>query len=378
MKRRAVVAALGALVVSAGVLTTSAGAQSVTTVAAQSVEVRDRGATSCTTDANGYCTVPHTLGVSPDGIQVTPRIPAGYKSYILSVVRDSEDTDSYKLRAVFHDGKPKAKNQIWFYADLHGTKVITDPDPDPEPDPDPGPAPSPGTCTNPTEVWPTYDGGGPLDGSGFGDGKDYYGMPNLWNDNGTVTMSMGVCSFHSWYVDVTAKNLGDGAVLSYPNTHKDWYDWGTGKMPALSSFTTIPTKFAASNPGNIGEWNASYDAWFNGIASAGATELMIWNRWTDRSMDGFANKIDTVTIDGKTWDVYAATYDWHFVAFLAQQQFDSGSLDIKHFTDWLQAKHAKYLAADSTIGAIDYGIEIVSTGGQKIRFDVTDFQVDAY
>ena len=36
------------------------------------------------------------------------------------------------------------------------------------------------------------------------------------------------------------------------------------------------------------------------------------------------------------------------------------------------------LESDSTLGQVGYGVEIVDTAGQKQRFDVTDFQVDAY
>src|SRR5690606_2094015 len=68
---------------------------------------------------------------------------------------------------------------------------------------------NPLVCTNPQFTWSTRSGGGAVHADGVGDGKQYYGSPNLWNDNGTVTMTMGVCSHRSWYVRATAKNLGD-------------------------------------------------------------------------------------------------------------------------------------------------------------------------
>jgi len=364
---------------------------------------------SCRTDADGMCAVRHRHGVVPASVEVTPRIPKHHEPYRLSVVPGSETAERFRVLAVREGGQPYADERIRFSYRLAGERaaITTTSAPEPitpttttapattttttttrtrtaTPTTTPPPAtttsspPSGATtgqvCTNPRYTWQTHDGGGPLDGAGHGDGKDYYGMPNVWSDNGQITETMGVCSFHSWYVDVTASN-GTGAVLSYPNMHKDWHDWGTGAEPAVNSFNTIPTQFAATTPGNVGAWNAGYDAWFNGVADSDSTELMIWNRWHNRGMGGFAERVGTVTLDGHGWGVYA-TSDRQYVAFVAEQQFDSGKLDIKHFTDYMVAHDL--LPANSTLGAIDYGIEIVSTGGQKLRFDVTNFQVDAY
>lgn len=51
----------------------------------------------------------------------------------------------------------------------------------------------------------------------------------------------------------------------------------------------------------------------------------------------------------------------------------SGTLDLKAFLRYLMDH--KRLPAGSTLGQIDYGVEIVSTGGAKKRFDFTDFSV---
>lgn len=125
---------------------------SSTASAAGTVDVSESRPHSCVTDSAGYCPVPHSLGVEPSYVQVTPRIPKGYKSYILSVVMDSETAAEFKVRAVFHDGKPKAGNTIWFYFEARGEKAADpEPVPDPvEPDPTPDPTPSPDPAPTPT------------------------------------------------------------------------------------------------------------------------------------------------------------------------------------------------------------------------------------
>lgn len=372
----------------------------------------DRLMATCRTDAAGICTVWHPLGVVPVGLQLAPRIPRNHEPYELSVVSGSETTERFRVLATRADGSPDAYDRIRFSYWVTGVPVapsptttsttsttVTPTTTTPEPTettssttPTATPTPtttnttrtsSPGEttgekCTDPVHTWSTHDGGLPLSGAGVGDGKDYYGHPNVWNDNGKITATMGLCSFHSWYVDVAATGTGDGAVLAYPNTHKDWHDWGTGAEPRIDSFDRIPTKFAATGPTD-GSWNLGYDAWLNGVAVPGSTEVMIWNRWRgERSMAGFADKVDTVTIGGRAWDVYTTTssIDWHYVAFLAVDQFDAGSFDFKHFTDYMMANGL--LRADSTLGAIDYGVEMVGSAGRTLHFDVTDFQVDAY
>jgi hypothetical protein len=228
-------------------------------------------------------------------------------------------------------------------------------------------------CANPTQTWSTSDGGGPVSADGEGDGKDYYGSPNLWNDNGSVSQSMGVCSFDSWYVDATASDSGDGAVLSYPNMHKDWHDWNSGSEPSLDSFERIPTQFAHEAP-ESGTWNFAYDVWINGVGNGpGTTELMIWTEYNGQRPAGELQ--ETVTVDGAEWELWANENN-EIVSFVAKSPQTSGELDIKAFTDHLT--EAGMLESDSTLGQVGYGVEIVDTAGQKQRFDVTDFQVDAY
>lgn len=226
------------------------------------------------------------------------------------------------------------------------------------------PAPAAGqVCTNPSTV---FHGQG---SQGLG---DYYADADIWNDNGGIDQAMGVCSHSSWYVDVTAADHQDGAVLSYPNVHMDYHNWSSGDEPKLSQFGSIPTTFAHRAP-STGNWNVAYDVWLNGVADNGSTELMIWTQYHGSQDPSYvSNKIATVNVDGHQWNLFASS-DHQYIVYQAPKgaQLTSGSLDLKKFTDDLVSRGL--LAAGSTLGQLDYGVEIVSTGGKKLHFDFTDF-----
>jgi len=387
MRKRAAIGTAVAALVFGSALTFTATADTPTNMV-------ERRATSCTTDAQGYCTIGHSLGVAPETILLEERIPAGQKPFDAHVVTSTYTADDFKVRVMNLDGTPRAgkKTFITYQAsalkeDGPGTPPTSEPETPPtteeppptteEPPPTTGPENPPADaekCTDPSKVWGTRSGGGPVHAPNVGDGLQYYGGPNLWNDNGTVTMSMGVCSHAQWYVDAKAQNKGDGAVLAYPNLHKDWIDWSNGKMPKLSEYKRIPTKWRHDGPGNVGTWNWAYDVWIDGVGNDdGVTELMIWTEYKGQRPAG--SKVKTVTVDGREWDLWVQK-QWGIVSYVAKDQSKSGSIDIKKFTDHLVSEGL--ISSDATLGQVGYGVEIVDTGGDTRRFDVTDFQVDAY
>src|SRR5690606_2979697 len=105
-----VLAAIGAAAVAGTIWFTS----TLGPAAAQSYDYQeDVRATSCTTDAEGYCTIEHKLRWIPDEILVTPRIPRGQKAFFLSVVTGSYTEDGFEIRAVYHDGQPKTNSKVF-------------------------------------------------------------------------------------------------------------------------------------------------------------------------------------------------------------------------------------------------------------------------
>src|SRR5690606_5792208 len=258
-----------------------------------------------------------------------------------SVVTSSYEDDSFKVRVVYLNGEPRANKKTFITYQASALKVdkpenppTSEPeDPTSEPPVTSDPPQDPATsekCTNPSKVWGN-NGAGPVHADDVGDGIQYYGGSNIWNQNGTVSVTTGVCSHAKWYAEARAKNLGDGAVVAYPNLHKDWIDWSDGKMPRIDSFDRIPLRFAHDGPGNVGIWNWAVDAWINGVGNdSGVTELMIWTEYKGQRPAG--SKVKEVTVGGKRYDLWTAK-QWGIVSYVAKDQVKSGTLDIRDFTD---------------------------------------------
>jgi hypothetical protein len=216
------------------------------------------------------------------------------------------------------------------------------------------------TCKNPSHVLP-LNPQNPQDGitlSGF------YVDTDTWNAaNYQVTQTMYICDYNDWYVVANMNNdAHDGAVKTYPNVHKDF-----NSSPMISSFNTISSTFAHEGP-HVGIYEFAYDIWLNGIAGGGSTEVMIWTDNYKQVPSG--SVLDTVMFDGETYDVYKSG---SYIAFVDQKNVTSGTLNLKSFFDYVISKG--WIPTTSTLGAIDYGVELVSTGGADATFSVTDFSL---
>lgn len=218
------------------------------------------------------------------------------------------------------------------------------------------------TCANPAFVTSTAD-------DGWSDGG-YYVHNNLWNAaDYQVSQKLAACSYRDWSVTATAdNNNGDGAVKTYPNVHKDYHDWDTGKEPPLSDYPRITSTFATQSP-RTGIYNVAYDIWLNGVP--GDREIMIWTDNYRQSPAG-DRVADGLSFSGTTWDLYA-TDDNEYLAFVPAKPMTKGSLDLTAFLNYLVKEDR--VPANSTLGQICFGVEIVSTDGKPATFQVTDFSI---
>jgi hypothetical protein len=174
---------------------------------------------------------------------------------------------------------------------------------------------------------------------------------------------MYVCDYNNWYVIAKMDNAsGDGAVKTYPNVHKDF-----NSAPAISSFATISSSFAHAGP-HVGIYEFAYDIWLNGVASNGSTEVMIWTDNFNQVPSGSVQ--DTVTFDGQSYKVYKSG---SYIAFVDTTNVTSGTVNLLSFFNYITGKG--WIAAGSTLGAIDYGVELVSTNGADATFVVSGFSL---
>ncbi len=73
------------------------------------------GSASCTTNVNGYCTVPHGLGTTPGEVQLTGRAPIGGAYTLGQLIADSPTDTTFRLRAIAASGTPIANQTITFW-----------------------------------------------------------------------------------------------------------------------------------------------------------------------------------------------------------------------------------------------------------------------
>ena len=187
----------------------------------------------------------------------------------------------------------------------------------------------------------------------------YYVHNNMWNnDSGTQTLR--ACSYKSW--NVTAVQPNTTSVKTYPNVHKDYPN------KPISSFSSLTSEFAATTP-HVGIYNVAYDIWLNGVATSGSTEVMIWMENFNQRPAGSVQA--TVTFDGKTYDVWRSGS--HYIAFVSRTTQTSGTINLLAVFNWLISKG--WISSTSTVGQIDYGVEICSTNNQPATFHFTNFAI---
>ena len=75
---------------------------------------------------------------------------------------------------------------------------------------------------------------------------------------------------------------------------------------------------------------------------------------------------------GRTYNVWK-TSDSSYIAFVPTVVFTSGTVDLLEIFNWTISKG--WLPANSTLGQICFGVEIVSTSGADATFQFTDFSI---
>ncbi len=216
-----------------------------------------------------------------------------------------------------------------------------------------------GTCAHPSYVTSQQLGMWNL--------APYFVYNDMWGVSGySVTQTLYACSYSNWYVVADMNNdSGNGAVKTYPNSHRDF-----DNEPVITSLHSVVSTFAETSPGT-GIYEDAYDIWLNGIASSGSTEVMIWTENHGQVPSGAVQ--GTATIDGRSWTVWKTS--GNYIAFVANSNFTSGTMDLLAFFQWIMAK--SWIPSSSTLGQVDYGAELVSTNGVPATFTFSNFSVNA-
>lgn len=253
-----------------------------------------------------------------------------------------------------HSGSPKASGSPTSSASAHPTPSASASSPAPSSSRTSAPPPPSSSCTHPKLV--TSDPNGSLSQS------PYTVTQDMWNAGGySVSQTLHACSYSSWYVTATMNNdSGDGAVKTYPNSHRDF-----DSSPAISSLGTISSTFAESGGGS-GIYEYAYDIWLDGWN----TELMIWT--DNHGQSPGCSQGQPATVDGRSYQVCRSG---SYIAFVAGSNFKSGTMNLSDFFEWLMSKG--WITSGTTLRQVDYGIELVSTNNDQETFAINNFSVTA-
>jgi hypothetical protein len=205
----------------------------------------------------------------------------------------------------------------------------------------------------------------------------YFIRNDAWNsDAGPQTLY--ACSYRSWNVVANEPSTTD--VKAYPDVQMDFQESGAsdGTGKPISSFHSITSTFAETSP-HVGIYEDAYDIFVNSstLVGPGTTEIMIWVDNYNQAPAG--SKVATaVPLDSRAYDVYYLADNGnggHYVAFVANTNFTSGSVDILSFFNY--AIQQSWIPATAPLNQICFGVEICETNGGSATFEFTDFSISA-
>ena len=211
---------------------------------------------------------------------------------------------------------------------------------------------------------------------------DTYVGNNCWGDP-TCHFTTTVTDPGHWNT-VATEPAGQTAVVAYPDVQQltnDWCGsgWNTARclsptdtpLSALTSLTSTFTEAMPHDTGTIAEFG--YDLWTNY-----SSDIMIWTDNVNRGAGGAKLLASDQVIGGQSFDVYQYGGAGGEIIFSLNgaagsgtfANETSGTVDILGTLAWVQS-HG--YASDITIGQIDAGWEICSTGGGPGTFTMSGF-----
>jgi Glycosyl hydrolase family 12. len=188
------------------------------------------------------------------------------------------------------------------------------------------------------DKWASYTSGG------------YTVYNDVWG-SGAGTQCIYANSSTNWYVYSTQSGSG---VKSYPNS---------SKSINRSNTSSCSSSMSVSHPGS-GAYNASWDIWIPG-------EMMVWIVKQGSVGPIGSLKYSSVSVGGGTWNVYQGS---GVVSFIKTSNSSSASIDVKALCAYCISKG--WASSGSTIGQVQGGFEITSTGGSQKTFTMNSYSVN--
>jgi hypothetical protein len=191
---------------------------------------------------------------------------------------------------------------------------------------------------------------------------------DVWTEQGSQTMD--VCGIDNWRATARQSGAPATGVKTYPSSEHRYTDWSTcASQPRISSFNTLTGSYQHTGP-DAGSWDATWDIWLDGsVCGKPSPEVMVLTQW--RAVD-FPTAQLHPTIAGTAYDLQYSTAS-HFFQFRQQTQTTSGTVNIKAILNYLVGQG--FFTSASTIVAVKYGFEVLTTYNTDQPFWLTDFSV---
>ncbi|MBN2535001.1 MAG: hypothetical protein JXB88_19120 [Spirochaetales bacterium] len=194
-------------------------------------------------------------------------------------------------------------------------------------------------------------------------GREYIVYNNIWGSNaGEQCIDVNGTNF---IVSLSTHN--SSGVAAYPCIYKGFHYWhsetvDSGLPLRISETGSVPVTWEIAGTNAGGTWNASYESWFSQGGSANPAnggELMIWINYAGSATPG-GSQVGTVSLEGYTWDVFYADWDWNYVAYRTTNRMNTISFNFKSFID--DAVSRGYLSPNWYLDALEAGFEIWEDG----------------
>ena len=220
---------------------------------------------------------------------------------------------------------------------------------------------------------------------------------NVWNASAVFSNNWSQCIelqgspgnyVASWDYYWLQRNEGNEfAVKSYPQVYygrKTRYNLSgtvaeTGLPQPTDNLSQYQVQYDFSETGIV-ERNVALESFFHTSCEAEEHnkqfEMMVWVGIPNIRTPG--TQVTSATIDGQGWDVYVNTQlPWAYVAYVAQNPSNSGTLNWNAFVDWSRnvgpAFGVPAMARNTCMGAIEIGTETFWGTG---TFTLNRFQVN--
>lgn len=199
---------------------------------------------------------------------------------------------------------------------------------------------------------------------------------DVWQEVGKVKAS--VCAIDDWTAISTQSGPPALGVRAYHAGEFTTTDWQfCSSQPRLDSFTKLKTTFAHAPASPI---HHTVDWAFDIFAGSGAcnrplTEIMWFSDWSDDL--SLPAPQYTATLSGVPVDIYWSTFaeGGKYIQIRQQTQTLSGKVNWLPVFRYLERKGL--LVMSDTMMFLRYGVEVLTTYGQKVPFTLTGFDVKA-